>query len=404
MEAASQVLFDSLRTNESLSANSRGCNWDTVWTMARDHCLVPYLYRRWTESGFMAGLPASISSRFSIASSNNAKRNLRLLAILDEIKSALEARGIPILISKGLPVSQSCYGSIDLRVHYDIDLQIRTKDGDAAIEALRPLGYIPFFAKIRFQREQCLLWRPKPYCWNADGIFDPEAPCFLELHTKPWEPHWHGFQMDCNLDLWEGARFQSIAGVQVRVPAEERLLVHLAVHYACNVLETTARLMHLLDIILLLRLRGDRLRWDKVLADINNSSAASFCFLTFEMARRIGDVRFPGAFWETLRRSTPSRICSWLEIKGVEDCIAMNMREPHQSLIYFLHWNMAETWADRIRVLLYSLRTPYREHTGISRWISLGRRMVRRLRCLARELQNHRGQFLFNSDRGRHLR
>ncbi len=392
MDKATQILFDSLGQGSGPSASdAKQCDWEAVWTKARDHGLVPYLDKRWTETGFMPNLSQAIRDRFSSATLKNNRRNMRLLTILNDLNTSLQAQNIPTLISKGLPVGQTYYGNLGLRVLYDIDLLIKSEDKSAALKILQRKGYVPFSATVHPKDEQCLLWKPKIFDWSPEAIFDPEAPCFVELHTNAWKPHWHGFQMECRFDPWTGARLQQIAGIQLRLPSEEKLLIHLAVHYACNVLESNARLMHLLDIILLLRLRAAELNWESLWDDIKNCDTAAFCFLSFELARRVGEISIPETFWSTLRSSTPNGIVEWLSSRGIEDVGSINPRECNRSLIYLLHWNMAANWKERADILLFSLRTPWQERTGTGRLTTFANRMASRLIHLARASRKNGG-------------
>jgi len=385
MDTTTQILLDSLGQGDGPSVSDAGqCDWETIWVKARDHCLVPYLDQRWTESGFIAKVPEAIRVRFSNATSRNYSRNVQLLNILNDLNASLQGRNIPTLISKGLPVGNIYYGGLGMRVLYDIDLLIRSEDKDAALKTLKAMGYVPFYPILKPGFDQCLLWKPKVFTWGPEAVFDPEAPCFVELHTKAWEPHWHGFHMDCSLDPWTGARLQKISGVEIRLPSEEKLLIHLAVHYACNVLESNARLMHLLDIIQLLRTGTTRLHWESLQREIRNSNVASFCFLSFELARRIGGVDIPETFRSSLRNSTAHGIVDWLNKRGMDDIGSINPRECNRSLIYFLHWNMAASWGERASVFLYSLRAPWRESTGVGRLAAFVKRMSVRFAHLAK--------------------
>ncbi len=357
-------------------------DWSDLWERARDHCLVPYLNRVWSESGFTTAIPQTVAEQFATASSSNATRNKFLLKFLEELCTALESHSVPVLISKGLPISCTYYGDLGLRVLYDLDLIIEEEHRGTAFKVLGRLGYVPFFAGQYERSIQTLFWRPKPYHWGPEQVFDPEAPCFVELHTRPWEPHWHGFGLDCQLDLWPGARYQAIESVNLRIPCQEKLLIHLAVHYACNVVEGNARLMHLLDIILLLRSRGGQLDWDQILDGIHRSHVAAFCCVAFDLAARIGSTPIPKTFMSSLRRSTPAGIQQWLRSRGVEDAAAMSVRRLDRSLIYFLHWHMAGGWRERSRVLLHSIRTPWQEGTGRGRWRSAAIRMAQRIKHL----------------------
>ncbi len=385
MDAATRILFDGLcPAGTSGTRNAEDCDWETVWIKSRDHGLVPFLNRQWTESGFMSVVPPNIGDRFSDATLGNARRNDQMLSILSELETALQKKHIPMLILKGLPISQTYYGDHRIRVLYDVDLLIKASDKTAALEILQRLGYVPFPEMVNESRYQCLLWKPKSYEWGPQAIFDPVAPYFVEIHTKPWEPHWHGFRMDCSLDSWKGARIQEVAGIQLRAPCEEKLLVHLAVHFACNVLESNARLMHLLDLILLLRSRSAELSWGLIWDEIKSSNVAPFCFLSLELARQAGAIDYPRGFRLKLRNSTPKGIVDWLGNRGIEDIGSINPRECNRPLIYLLHWNMAANWKERMGILLYSLRAPWNAGTGLRRMTSFVARMAARLTHLSR--------------------
>ncbi len=378
----SRILLESLAPHGSPSTGLGFQEWEALWTAARDHCLTPYLHKRWTDSGFIASLPAALSARFADASLKNAERIRQLILVLDELHSALQEKAVPILVSKGLTVAHLYYGDPGLRVLYDLDIHVMDRDRACAMDVLRGCGYVPF-DKRRVHEEQTLLWQPKEYFWNEDSVFDPNQPHFVELHTHAWSSGWHGFRLECNLDLWEGSRLGEVAGVQLRAPSEESLLIHLAVHYACNVLESNARLMHLLDIMLVLDRRAGVLDWDMMLRKINDCRAAPFCFIALDLARQAGAVGIPAQFLGALAAATPPRIADWLARKGIEEAAAMNLRHRDRSLIHFLHWNMASGWSEKTCVLYHSLRSPWLEGTGMGRWKFLGRRLIERMHYLA---------------------
>jgi hypothetical protein len=378
------ILIESLASTGPIVADLEPLEWEELWTSARDHSLTPYLHQRWQDSGFIAHVPPGTAKRFAEARVKNTERNRRLMSALEELWAALEVKGISTLVSKGLPVAHAYYGDLGLRVLYDLDLLIKPADSRGAIEVLRSMGYDPFFKKQHLSRGQALFWRPEEYTWNEQSVFDPKQPVFVELHTSPWKPRWHGFRLECNLDLWEHSRIERISGVPLRVPPETKLLLHLAVHYACNVLESNARLMHLVDMILLLKFRALDLDWGLILSDIRESRAVPFCYLALDLARRVATVGIPPDVLGALKRGTPPEIVDWLESSGVEDAAGMNLRRRRRELIYFLHWNMAAGWREKSGVLLHSLRSPWREGAGLERWRLAGRRMFERARFLAR--------------------
>ncbi len=352
--------------------------WEALWLDARDHCLAPYLHKLWTDSGLISRVPPGIAERFLKAMLENAERNRRLLFVLDELRHALSKSCVPVLVSKGLPVAERCYGDAALRVLYDLDLLVPVGKSARSLEVLRELGYVSFFTNDRNGR-QTLFWRPREYRWDAEGVSDPDRPCLVELHTAPWEARWHGFDLRCDLDLWEGAQAAQVGGVPMLVPRDERLLVHLAVHYACNVLESNARLMHLLDIIRLLRRRSGELDWREVLHEVRRSRAAPFCYIALELARLAGGCAPEQRTLRALRCQTPRSIVDWLDRRGIDDVLGMNLRRRDRALIHFLHWNVAAGLLEKSRVLAWSLRTPWREQNRVSRWRHMARRLGERL-------------------------
>jgi hypothetical protein len=228
-----------------------------------------------------------------------------------------------------------------------------------------------------------LLWKPADYTWTAETVFDPGQPTFLDLHTQPWTPRWHGFRLDCKLDLWPGHRWREIEGIAFRVPSDENTLVHLAVHYAFNVVEANARLMHLLDVALLLRERERELDWEEVLRHSVASRVAPFCFLTLDLSRRVCGTNIPEKIWRALRDLTPRQVVTWLGLDGAQAAHTMNLHHRERSLIYFLHWAMAPDWTQKLSVLSYSVQSPWQE----GRWRALAARMRQRVRHLLLHLR-----------------
>src|SRR5512143_2916905 len=127
----------------SFPEDLRSTDWEAIWTKARDHCIAPYLHQRWSDSGILQTLPRHFVDRLACARARNSERNGRLTAALQEIHRSLEAEGLPILVSKGLPVAQEFYGDLGLRVLYDLDLIVQARHRSRAAGVLEGLGYRP---------------------------------------------------------------------------------------------------------------------------------------------------------------------------------------------------------------------------------------------------------------------
>lgn len=379
---AHKLIAESLTSRAPTEFNLEPAEWESLWAQARTHCLTPYLHQRWLESGTLNRLPDEIAERFQKARLLNSERNRKILRALEELCAVLDAAGISPVVLKGIPIAQMYYGEPSLRVLYDLDLLILPTEINRVLNSLRGVGYVPYSPSAPRPDGLGVLWRPKEYVWNAEDVFDPSRPIFVDLHIRPWEAGWHGFRVQCNLDLWGSQRVELIEGVRLKLPSDEKALVHFAVHYAFNVLEANARLMHLLDVSLLLNSRGRHIDWDGVLYDIRESRVERFCFVTLDLARRICNTEVPERVWSALRDATPRRIVQWLGSEGEGAALSMNLYQRDRSLIYFIHWAMASGWHERAQVLLYSLRNPWREGAATGRWKSLAQRMAQRIRFL----------------------
>ena len=365
---------------------------EILWARARDHCLSPYLHERWRRAGVLDRLPGDLAARFSRARTLNAERNRHILLQQQELINLLDGSGIPSLVSKGIALSQACYHDPGMRVLYDIDLFVREEHQPGARIVLEAAGYSPFFARPRFSAAHDPWWRPKEYSWDSERVFDPERPVFVELHSEAWDTSWHGFDLPRVLDIWSATRDEVVEGISLRVLSWENVLVQLAVHYACNALESVARLMHLLDIALILRERADHIDWDQVLRSAKGGRLAAFCFLALGLACQVCRCELPSEVERALREATPAAIARWIDTDGPEEAGNMSIYQPDRSVTYFLHWSMAGRFGEKARVALSSLRRAWQQGRGFGRWTGFLGRNAERLRHIMRTRGRRQGR------------
>jgi len=375
--ATDRFLLRSLRDPEPRLESFDPTEWEALWVKARTHCLTPYLEERWRRSGILERMPPAVAQRFTAARRMNLERNRRLAAHLGVAAAALESAGVPALVVKGLHLAERCYGDLGLRVLYDLDLVIRPEDRARALQTLSGLGYVPFDGLAGPSAD--LLWSPRDYRWDAEGVFDPERPVLIDLQTQLWPPGWHGFRVRSALDPWSDHRWAELGAARLRVPSDEKLLVELTVHYAFNALEAHARLMHLVDVALLAEVAAATLDWERFLAEADRSRVGRFCFLTLELARAVCDCRIPDEIRGRLQREIPRAVLRWLERSAAAAPLAMDLYARDRSAIYALHWAMASGWRERTEVLGYSLAEPWREAGRARRYGPFARRMAARL-------------------------
>ena len=152
---------------------------------------------------------------------------------------------MPFLILKGLPLAQAYYGDLGLRVLCDLDLMTKAEDFKPAVEIFGKRGMFRITPIHSYRTAQ-------RYSGNPPNTPGPPRPCsiptsraFRDLHTQPWRTRWHGFRVDCKLDLWPEHGWQEMGGVLFRVPSEgEDPGTTGGSHYAFNASpESNARLV-----------------------------------------------------------------------------------------------------------------------------------------------------------------
>ena len=97
--------------------------------------LLPLL-NRWISVARPAGVPPEVAREASTRAQLSALGGLRLTGELISLTRILEAAGVPVLALKGPALAVRAYGDVALRPQNDIDLLVRPKDIDRALEAL----------------------------------------------------------------------------------------------------------------------------------------------------------------------------------------------------------------------------------------------------------------------------
>lgn len=115
--------------------------WCAILAEAQKHKLMPLLYRQLKQLG--AALPDPVAHQLRQSYRDNALRNLRLKEQLGELERAFQARGIPIIVLKGMHLAEAIYGNLALRTMLDIDLVAREEDLPRFDKVLLEQGYRP---------------------------------------------------------------------------------------------------------------------------------------------------------------------------------------------------------------------------------------------------------------------
>lgn len=148
--------------------------------------------------------------------------NLRKTAALLEILDQFETAGIQVLVYKGPILAVSCYGGLEHRHFWDLDLLVRREDVARGKQVILELGYEPELdlspaEEAQHLRRDCEL--------NFDHS---ETGIHVELH---WDVLDAGNRGRFNIDVvWDQPSFVEVAGRQVATFEPEVTLLTLCMH------------------------------------------------------------------------------------------------------------------------------------------------------------------------------
>jgi hypothetical protein len=140
--------------------------------------------------GLRAGdaLPPAVRARIANDLANNELRHQRLLQSHRDIKTALDAAGIPFLVLKGITYWPGYCARPEHRPQSDIDIFCPPEACEQARFVLQRIGWTPILT-MRWDSTDHLpvMIRKTGWAWKGD-YFDPDMPHALEIHFRLWDP------------------------------------------------------------------------------------------------------------------------------------------------------------------------------------------------------------------------
>ncbi|HEX8240750.1 MAG TPA: nucleotidyltransferase family protein [Allosphingosinicella sp.] len=166
------------RDKAVLAAAARA-DWALVARIAERHRVEGLVWNALRQSG--APVPAEAGERLRSAADRIARQNLALTAESLRLSALLERARVRHLFVKGVSLGALAYGSIGLKMGWDIDLLVPIEALDSAAEALEGAGYRLLLPKGPRGRERLGLWHRhwKESVWSAG-----RGERIVELHTR----------------------------------------------------------------------------------------------------------------------------------------------------------------------------------------------------------------------------
>jgi hypothetical protein len=146
-------------------------------------------------------------------------RNFAIDALTAEVASAFRREGIETLVLKGAVLAKWLYSG-EVRPYVDSDLMVAPDDRARAVSVLERLGFT----------EHCA-WMPSPLSLDPGGTaFNRPGEGMVDLHCQL--PGLDGDPEAIWGRLAASAERQVIAGVELRVPDRDTVLLHVVLHAA----------------------------------------------------------------------------------------------------------------------------------------------------------------------------
>jgi|WetSurMetagenome_2_1015567.scaffolds.fasta_scaffold00105_23 hypothetical protein len=190
-------------------------SWQDLLALSKMQRVTPLLWHRLKKKGLDKVVPDAAVATLREASRRNTLRNLRLNGELRLLLTALSAENIPLIMLKGIALSNTVYETIGLREMNDIDVLARTEHLMRIADILMDMGYKSYKSHT-VQSEHHL-------------------PCLIKKGHAGFEIHWNliepgeHYNMDTH-GFWERSAPIQISGCRTLTLSPEDMLLHICLH------------------------------------------------------------------------------------------------------------------------------------------------------------------------------
>jgi hypothetical protein len=326
---------DAERIRETLT---RPLDWKRVINLAKDHGVVPQIYR--SLSDFRDIAPPDSIEVLRQSQEANARHTLWLTRELLRILEKLASCSIAVLPYKGPVLAELLYGNVTMRQFSDLDLLIHSSDLPQVKSALAELGYQPRIELT--QREE------RDYLKSGyEYTFDSEQG--RNLVEVQWRilPRFYSVDFDVN-GFFQRSVPCTVSEMTVRTLCVEDLVLVLCVHAAKHAWQQLSWLCDIAELA-----RSQQIDWNAVQEQAKRLGIRRIVAISFSLANR-------------LLEGAPSKLRldgDFASIENVTNEIIPTLAEAAdyntESVPYFkLMIRIRERWQDRVKFLWRLIFTP----------------------------------------------
>ena len=350
-----------------------GADWPQLLQIAWDEGAVSALRDHWRALGAGA-VPLEIDRRLACLALDRELRMRMLEQRTRESIGVLATAGIDVALLKGAGLAATLYGSFAARPMKDVDLLIDPARAEEAKRLMLSAG------------------------WERDhGLPDDEvylghhhlAPLIdargsrsrLEIH-RTLLPTGHPFALPME-ELWDGMRSAEFGGKPVLVLDPTHHALHIAIHFAWSHIMRVGGWHAFRDLATLDD--AGLLDWNELVRAATRARAASCCYWTLTLARRMTGLPVPDGVLAELAPAGSRALLARLERHFVHVLLRCDATRPSVGLDRAL-WNMAiqpqRQGHGAVRPWIVSLELTAARLPHVP--VTLGDRALRRVRRAAR--------------------
>jgi len=223
-----KLILSSIKINPSISELEQIDNlileakdWDYLIKTVIDRGIAPLLFKKLPSLKNRSLIPDIVQAKLQQTYYITISRGTLLLNYFQHIAKAFSNQGIPVVVLKGVYLSENLYHDIGLRQFSDIDLLVHEEDGERCLDILRNLGYraVSALKLSEFVNSQFDTVHYTPMVLNGVSI---------EIHIKL---HRKGEKYNLlTSELWKNAVAVTVNKCNVLALEINDLLIHLCVH------------------------------------------------------------------------------------------------------------------------------------------------------------------------------
>jgi Uncharacterised nucleotidyltransferase len=271
-------------------------NWGYILEKAKNHHLVPLLYRNLSHYG-KDKVPPEILAYLQKESRSSLLQNLSLSQELRNILNLFQENSIDVIPLKGLVLAASAYQNLALRQFGDLDIFIQIKDVSKACDLLIAQGYKPPLQISPVSQQSAEEFTNSMESGTVQGSYDfihKQKNLTIELH---WSLNRKHFAFPVEFEhVWKRVEEVSLQGDVIPNLSPEDALLFLCTHGSKHCWE---RMLWICDIAQLLE-TYENIDWAYLIQQSYDLGVRRMLLLGLNLAYQLMGTIPPQIIWQQI--------------------------------------------------------------------------------------------------------